>query len=168
MGLTNSSIGIKALDSGLEIIKRSSKDKVIALAGNPNVGKSTVFNALTGMNQHTGNWPGKTVSNAQGYCDSKENSYVMVDISRDIFKDMIVSSLVSEAEKICKDAVKYALALLDHHVNYQKGNRKLEMDIAFGGNTNRLRNYSMHALYLDGPYVCINTYFAHSLPCRCN
>ncbi|WMJ84717.1 ferrous iron transport protein B [Oscillospiraceae bacterium LTW-04] len=80
MGLTNSSVGIKAIDSGLEIKKRAPTDKVIAIAGNPNVGKSTVFNGLTGMNQHTGNWPGKTVSNAQGYCSSKRHDYVMVDI----------------------------------------------------------------------------------------
>lgn len=80
MGLTNSSIGIKAVDSGLVIKKQSENDKVIALAGNPNVGKSTVFNGLTGLNQHTGNWPGKTVTNAQGYCKTKSHSYVMVDI----------------------------------------------------------------------------------------
>jgi Fe2+ transport system protein B len=41
-------------------------DFLVALAGNPNTGKSTVFNALTGLRQHTGNWPGKTVTRAEG------------------------------------------------------------------------------------------------------
>lgn len=72
--------GITAVDSGLAIQKQTPLDHVIALAGNPNVGKSTVFNGLTGMNQHTGNWPGKTVSNAQGFCATHKHSYVMVDI----------------------------------------------------------------------------------------
>lgn len=56
------------------------KMSVIALAGNPNVGKSTVFNALTGMKQHTGNWPGKTVETAQGIFAAKSNRYMLVDI----------------------------------------------------------------------------------------
>lgn len=52
----------------------------IALAGNPNVGKSTIFNALTGMHQHTGNWPGKTVENASGICKYKNDNFLFVDL----------------------------------------------------------------------------------------
>ena len=53
-------------------------DYVVALAGNPNTGKSTVFNALTGLRQHTGNWPGKTVTRAEGGFHAGDDDYKLV------------------------------------------------------------------------------------------
>ena len=55
-------------------------DYVVALAGNPNTGKSTVFNALTGLRQHTGNWPGKTVVRAEGGFSYNDGRYKLVDL----------------------------------------------------------------------------------------
>jgi ferrous iron transport protein B len=61
-------------------VNMDSWDYVLALAGNPNTGKSTVFNALTGLRQHTGNWPGKTVTRAEGGFLYQEKRYKIVDL----------------------------------------------------------------------------------------
>jgi len=61
-------------------LKLENFDRVVALAGNPNTGKSTVFNALTGLRQHTGNWPGKTVARAEGGYEYAGVRYKLVDL----------------------------------------------------------------------------------------
>ena len=81
MGLTKQSMGtniIKTMPTLKDMHNENSA--VIALAGNPNTGKSTVFNSLTGMKQHTGNWPGKTVATAFGSFEVKDSSFLLVDL----------------------------------------------------------------------------------------
>lgn len=80
MGLTNQSTGSSILGNSIIIDRSSCCGSIIALSGNPNVGKSTVFNSLTGLNQHTGNWPGKTVTTCYGKYRHKNNNFILVDI----------------------------------------------------------------------------------------
>ena len=98
MGLTRTSKNFKAK-------KKENQTKnnrnLIALLGNPNVGKSTLFNALTGLRQHTGNWPGKTVSNAEGTFSYKNKNYNIIDLP-----GIYSLNAYSEEEEIARDFLK--------------------------------------------------------------
>ena len=111
MGLTSSSTGSNLLADNFNI---SESDFTITLAGNPNVGKSTIFNNLTGMNQHTGNWTGKTVDNATGNCTYNDKNFLLVDIpgtyslvthsKEEEIATSFISSNVSNATVVVVDA----------------------------------------------------------------
>lgn len=79
MGLTRKSTGISTFLEELQTTPIGNQT-IIALAGNPNTGKSTVFNGLTGLNQHTGNWPGKTVTLARGFYKHRGKHLILVDL----------------------------------------------------------------------------------------
>lgn len=79
MGLTAASVGRGAMEQQLPELQ-DTETPVVALTGMPNVGKSTVFNALTGMHQHTGNWAGKTVSSAIGITICGGRPVTLVDL----------------------------------------------------------------------------------------
>ena len=102
MGLTKSSTG-QSLKSSSKIINDC--DYIVTLAGNPNTGKSTIFNSLTGMKQHTGNWTGKTVENAYGICKYRNKNYSFVDIPG-------TYSLLADSgeEKIARDYIESGIA----------------------------------------------------------
>ena len=98
MGLTRNS---KVFKEKNKEINTKSNDNLIALLGNPNVGKTSIFNSLTGLRNHTGNWPGKTVSNAEGTLKSNNKTYNIVDLP-----GIYSLNAFSEEEKIAKDFIK--------------------------------------------------------------
>lgn len=100
MGLTAKSMGMNSIDHQFIYQRKSDNETIIALAGNPNVGKSTIFNSLTGMHQHTGNWPGKTVTTAFGTYEYDNQEYTLVDLPGTY---SLLSS--SQEEEIARDYI---------------------------------------------------------------
>lgn len=95
-------------------MKEAQKQRItVALAGNPNVGKSTLFNVLTGLNQHTGNWPGKTVGIAEGRRKEKDREFLFVDLPGTYALDGVSEDEVIAAQYIQRGEADCIVAVCD-------------------------------------------------------
>ena len=98
MGLTKNSTGKSILNDDIKELRKLN-DFVIGLVGNPNVGKSSIFNGLTGMHQHTGNWPGKTIETSYGTYSYKQKNGIIVDLPG----TYSIKDSYSKEEEVTKD-----------------------------------------------------------------
>lgn len=138
MNVTYSSPNQSILNNKFKI-HLSDHDLVIALAGNPNVGKSTIFNGLTGLHQHTGNWPGKTVTHARGSYIHKSNKFVLIDLPGTY--SILASSL---EEQIARDFICF-------------GNPSVTIVVADGTCLERNLNLTLQVMELSNNVIlCVN------------
>lgn len=113
VGLTYQSTGQSVLNDSLSFSQDIIHENLIALAGNPNTGKSTVFNALTGLKQHTGNWPGKTITHAKGYYNYDNQKYQIIDLPGTY--SLLANSIEEEVSRdfICFNRPKVTVIVTD-------------------------------------------------------